>query len=226
MPFDFGIGMAAASALGALHQNQTNKKIAARQMGFQADMSNTAYQRAMADMKAAGLNPILAGKLGGASTPSGAGYNAANIGAAAAQGYAQGAAGMSSAAQARLTQVKAGIEQRTLDYLKAENLTMPQIQYTAKNVFTSKMLDTFEKGMSGRWQELPMPYRGFGKAIHNILRDAGAISNSGQIMAITGDTMGRVISKVGQFASETGLSLLSDAGKGILQYLFKFQGEN
>lgn len=46
---------------------------------YQTEMSNTAYQRATADMEKAGINPLLAFQQGGASTPSGAqgsGYQA------------------------------------------------------------------------------------------------------------------------------------------------------
>jgi len=47
-----------------LEESQTNRD-------FQERNANTAYQRAMADMKAAGLNPTLAFQQGGAATPSG-----------------------------------------------------------------------------------------------------------------------------------------------------------
>lgn len=53
----------------AKFQRDTNYDTTSRVMGFAQDMSSTAYQRAMTDMRQAGLNPILAYQQGGASTP-------------------------------------------------------------------------------------------------------------------------------------------------------------
>lgn len=49
-----------------------NAQQAQLQRDFELNMSNTAYQRSVEDMRKAGLNPYLAYSQGGASTPSGA----------------------------------------------------------------------------------------------------------------------------------------------------------
>lgn len=64
-------GSIATNAIGA----RLTQKEAEKNRNFQADMSNTSYQRAMADMRQAGLNPMLAFSQGGASTPGGATAN-------------------------------------------------------------------------------------------------------------------------------------------------------
>lgn len=58
--------------LGGVATNRSNRNVAQDQMAFQAAQSGTSWQRGVADMKAAGLSPMLAYSQGGASTPSGA----------------------------------------------------------------------------------------------------------------------------------------------------------
>lgn len=86
MPAPIAAGaIAAAAGIGAAAQmgsagaqmafqhraNLENLDAARDARNWQAYMSNTAYQRSMEDMRAAGLNPILAFSQGGASTPPG-----------------------------------------------------------------------------------------------------------------------------------------------------------
>lgn len=50
--------------------NKTNLELQQRQLSWQEKMANSEWQRGVADMKAAGMNPMLAFSQGGASSPS------------------------------------------------------------------------------------------------------------------------------------------------------------
>lgn len=103
-------------------QMQFNSQEAQKNRDFQERMSSTAYQRAMADMQTAGLNPILAANLGGASTPGG---GSASISGLGNPGAAMGAGvdalgksvGHSAMVKAQLTQ--ASKDQSQVDLNKA-----------------------------------------------------------------------------------------------------------
>lgn len=85
-PLTGGLISGGLSVAGTLLSNEASSAQAERQMQFQREMSNTAHQREVKDLRAAGLNPILSALGSGASTPAGAAGQVNDLGAGISKG--------------------------------------------------------------------------------------------------------------------------------------------
>lgn len=110
---------------------------------YQTAMSNSAYQRASADMKAAGLNPILAYQQGGASSGPGASASGPSASSGAPSGSAASAGGMATAGAARFqSPLDAGVIASALQAMRLR----PEVLKIEQDTDTSRTVADLNKG--------------------------------------------------------------------------------
>ena len=110
------------SYLGSRQSARMSQASAREQMAFQAEQTGTGYQRAIADMKKAGLNPMLAAKLGPAASASGAMAQIPDFGTAVQRGIQGGQLASASAVQAeqaKLTRAQTEVARMNVSQIEA-----------------------------------------------------------------------------------------------------------
>ena len=173
----------AAPVLGSLATGLFNQRSANKQMRLQDTSSRTQYQRAVADMKAAGLNPMLAAKVGGNAAMSGASASMPDLGAT--MNSAQSISNQKKVQEAQIGKINQEIVNLGLDSV-AKGL----------NNMQKELLVMFEKGLTLEEYKLyKMPIM---KALAEGLKVPGIIAEVGnsEAMQVFQTVTGAVVNPV------------------------------
>lgn len=186
--------------LGAEQQNRRQADAAEAANTFSAQQFATRYQTTVADMQAAGLNPMLAYSQGGGSPPSGVQANVpANSGAAASSGY-----WASKVAQAQIQNTEADTTVKNAQAM----LTEAQIGATGASADQSRASIAFMETQSRKILEEVKNIPTEGKRLHamidNLIHTADLAREQGQSQAQVRSNLEAITRKV---AAETGLTL-------------------
>lgn len=137
-----------------MESERFNEYAAWENRAWEQQMSSTAYQRAMDDMKKAGLNPILAANLGGASSPGGSSPSIGvptlgNPGSAMQAGITSAGTAVQAGAGIKAILTQAEKDQTAADVNTAvEKRTHAETEKTRQDTNTSRSAETLNDANS------------------------------------------------------------------------------